>query len=147
MFGLNSFASSPFASTGASTIPSVLVEVTGVQAVGQVGTVQVIYPVQNIVVTGLQAVGQVGTVIGLGSQIVYLTGVQAQGISVQVLVWGQIPFVPDAYWIDIDDSGNDVWVQIADSATQTWADIDDSGTSGWGQVDDNAVTEWDLIAA
>jgi hypothetical protein len=76
-------------------------------------------------VTGVQAVGQVGTVTTQANANIYLTGVQAQGIIGQVLVWGQIPDVPDPGWTNINNSG----------------------TSGWSQIPDNAVTDWELIAA
>ena len=85
-------------------------------------TVELITPVE---VTGVQGIGQIGSTSVITGVDVYLTGVQATGIIGQVLVWGQIPDVPDPHWTSIDDSGSD----------------------GWTQINDNAVPNWDLIAA
>ena len=59
MLGFTPFASAPFASAGAV---DVAVDLTGVQATGQVGTVAVTADV-DVPVTGLSATGQVGTVV------------------------------------------------------------------------------------
>ena len=73
-----------------------------------------------MLVTGVTGYGIAGTV-GVQSSIdVYLTGVQAQGIIGQVLVWGQIPDVPDPHWTDINDDGDGGWVQIDDATTDNW---------------------------
>ena len=60
MFGFSPFASAPFADTGAGSV-SVNVTVTGVQAVGYLGTASVSGEA-NVSLTGVQGVGQVGTV-------------------------------------------------------------------------------------
>jgi len=58
MYGFFPYAGAPFADAGTTSL-SVVVSVTGVQAVGQLGTVSVNTD-QLILATGVQAVGQVG---------------------------------------------------------------------------------------
>ena len=60
-FGFSPYASVPYASPGGAASTNVNVLVTGVQAVGYLGTANVTGDA-NITLTGVQAVGQVGTV-------------------------------------------------------------------------------------
>ena len=73
-----------------------------------------------MLVSGVQAVGQVGTVSNRAGANVYLTGVQAVGIVGQVLVWGQIPDNQDPNWTNINDNSSSGWVQVVDNAVENW---------------------------
>jgi hypothetical protein len=72
------------------------------------------------VVTGVVGYGKVGNATVSGSAVIYLTGVQAQGIIGQVLVWGQIPDVPNPNWTQINDGNNATWTQINDATAENW---------------------------
>jgi len=73
-----------------------------------------------VLVTGVTGYGIAGNTTATGDGNVYLTGVQATGIIGQVLVWGQIPVVPDPNWTQIDDDSNEGWTQIDDITTENW---------------------------
>jgi len=97
MFGLTSFAGAPFADLGIGAI-----NLTGVSATGEIGTVTLSFPreVDVTSVVALATVGEASVVIRYGVQ-VYPTGVNATGAIQTVLVWGLI-----------DENQNPNWVQI-----------------------------------
>lgn len=64
------------------------VELTGVSATGYVGTVLV--PQDTVYVTGVQGLGQIGTVSVVANCNVFVSGVEAVGTTGSVFVWGEV---------------------------------------------------------
>ena len=75
----------------------VTVVVTGVDAVGSIGTVTILLS-SIIIVTGVDATGYIGTVVVTAAGTAPVTGVVAYGEIGSVLVWGLVPNTQNANW-------------------------------------------------
>jgi hypothetical protein len=75
----------------------VTVVVTGVDAVGSIGTVTILLS-SIIIVTGVDATGYIGTVVVTAAGTAPVTGVVAYGEIGSVLVWGLVPNTQAPNW-------------------------------------------------
>lgn len=75
----------------------VTVVVTGVDAVGSIGTVAILLS-SIIIVTGVDATGYIGTVVATAAGTAPVTGVVAYGEIGLVLVWGLVPNTQVPNW-------------------------------------------------
>jgi hypothetical protein len=90
-FGFSPYAEGPFAESNGS-IP---VQLTGVSAVGRVGTVDI------DIISSVFAVGRVGTVTLNANSIVDLTGVRTVVRLNRVNVWGLVDVDQTPNWTEV----------------------------------------------
>ena len=135
MFGISSYAESPYASLAGVTI---VVALTGVQATGNVGA-----EVATQVLSGRQARGAVGTV-SVAARVIALTGVGSTGSVAKpvggqaitgVFASGAVGNVIAIYWRLIDDSQSANWQNITDSQTVTWVLVNTDTPTTWNLFD------------
>jgi len=100
----------------------VTVPLTGVSALGEIGTVTVTFPV-TVFVTGVGAVGVVNIAGVIGDAVVYPFGVEGVGQIGSPLVWGQIDDgqLPD--WQPIDTPQTDIWTPIPAIDADIWTRV------------------------
>lgn len=98
------------------------VEVTGVSSASGIGSVTVNIGI-SFSVTGVSAASAIGSA-GV-PEVVGVTGVSAEGLASNAMVWTSVP----------------------DSQTPSWAAIDDSQTPSWAAIDASQTPSWTKIAA
>jgi hypothetical protein len=119
MFGFYSFAEAPFASL-LSQSQSVTVEVTGVSATALVGSVTAYSPIN---VTSVQAIGELGNVNVWGI-IAPITdpnwvNVNASGGS----IWYPVNSAQTPNWIDVGTPEVVTWATVNNSQTPNWTNV------------------------
>jgi hypothetical protein len=120
-FGNVSFVAT--GSVGSVTVVLNPIEVTGVVGTVSVGSV-IVNASANTSVTGLQALGQLGSVtVETGNIIVDLVGVSCTASVTSVSVWITINDSQTPSWIPINDSQTGTWNDIIDVQTPNWAEI------------------------
>lgn len=123
------------------------VNVTGVAATGEVGTVLVAFGNASVNVTGVSASGDVGTVDI--PTLVNVVGVQATGEVGNVTVFtstdvnvnligvqatGEVGILFFYQWSTIIDTQDPGWVPVNDLQTPTWATINPNNSPVWTDV-------------
>jgi len=88
-----------------------IVNLTGVYAVGQIGNVET-KGSATVNLTGVYAVGRIGNVTASGSATVNVTGVSTIVKLNTVNVWGLINPVQTPDWVVINDAPNPNWTDV-----------------------------------
>jgi hypothetical protein len=77
----------------------------------------------NVPVTGLQAVGSVGSVTAAANASVFVTGVFAQGQVGSVFIWSVVDDNQTPNWQNVNDAQSGSWVVVNDGNTVTWTQV------------------------
>lgn len=80
--------------------PPLVIQVTGVAATGQVGSVLVLLDAL-VSLTGLLATGSVGNVTVIFGSTISVTGLSATGQLGTIQIWGDVGTGQTATWVDI----------------------------------------------
>jgi hypothetical protein len=105
-------------------------------------------------VTGVQGVGQVGTIAPAANANVYVTGVQGNTILANVLVWSQIydfqsPDWQNVFYVQYNNGGAMMFGGAAFAQVSFSGQLPETNDPAvvWTDVDDEETTDWQLVAA